>query len=197
MVFSDYTLDRMQSLFLAGEELTIPRLNQAFRELEQKNRQEFAAICQGRDMDAMGELSVNRYLNLRYQGQSHELCVAFQDNFAERFHELHAYTYGHRMDDIGLELISIQSVVKLVRPKGSLPQSPSAGSKVIRPSGRRWVQLADGIRDVGVFRRHTLRVGHVLTGPALVADDYSTVLLTEDFELRVDSLLNLIIEPQK
>jgi len=197
MVFSDYTLDRMQSLFLVGEELIIPRLNQAFRELEQKTRQEFAAICQGRDMNAMGELSVSRYLNLRYQGQSHELCVEFQENFAEQFHELHAYTYGHRMDDIGLELISIQCVVKLIRPKGALPHSPAAGSTVVRPTGRRRVRLVDGIRDVGVFRRHTLQAGHVLTGPALVADDYSTVLLTEGFVLRVDSLVNLIIEPQK
>jgi N-methylhydantoinase A len=197
MVFSDYTLDRLQSLFLAGEELTIPRLNQAFGKLEQKTRHEFAAICRGREMDSLGEIIVCRYLNLRYQGQSHELCVEFQDNFAERFHELHAYTYGHRMDDIGLELISIQCVVKLIRPKGSLPRGPSAESTVVRTADTRRVQLADGIRDVGVFRRHGLQAGHVLTGPALVADDYATVLLTEGFELRVDSLLNLIIEPQK
>jgi N-methylhydantoinase A len=195
MVFSDYTLDRMQSLFLSGEELTIPRLNNVFRELEQKTRQEFAAISRGRKMEAMGELSVSRYLNLRYQGQSHELCVEFQDNFVERFHELHQYTYGHRMDDIGLELISIQCVVKLVRSKGVLPHSPVAGATVVRPTDWRRVQLADGIRDIGVFRRHTLRAGHILNGPALVADNYSTLLLTEGFTLRVDSLLNLIIEP--
>jgi N-methylhydantoinase A/oxoprolinase/acetone carboxylase beta subunit len=68
---------------------------------------------------------------------------------------------------------------------------------VVRTADTRRVQLADGIRDVGVFRRHGLRAGHVLTGPALVADNYSTVLLTEGFELRVDSRLNLIVEPQK
>jgi N-methylhydantoinase A len=197
MVFSDYTLDRLQSLFLAGEELTIPRLNRAFGALEQKTRQEFDGICRGRDMDAMGKIIVSRFLNLRYQGQSHELCVEFQDNFAERFHLQHAYTYGHRMDYIGLELISIQCVVKLMRPKGSLPHSPSTESTVARTADKRRVQLADGVRDVGVFRRHGLRTGHVLTAPALVADEYSTLLLTEGFELRVDALLNLIIELQK
>jgi N-methylhydantoinase A len=197
MVFSDYTLDRLQSLFLAGDELTNSRLNQAFSSLEQKTRQEFYGICRGRDVDAMGEIIVSRYLNLRYQGQSHELSVEFQENFVERFHELHAYTYGHRMDDIGLEVTSIQSVVKLIRPKGALPHSSTAGSTVVRPTDRRQVQLADGKMDVGVFQRHTLRAGHVLTGPAMVADDYSTVLLTEGYELRVDALLNLIIELQK
>ena len=60
----------------------------------------------------------------------------------------------------------------------------------------RRVQLAETISDVGVYRRHTLQAGDVLTGPALVADDFSTVLLTEGFEMQVDSLLNLIIEPQ-
>ncbi len=196
MVFSDYTLDRMQSLFLVGAELTIPRLHQAFDELEQKTRQEFAAICQGRDMDALGEIMVSRFLNLRYQGQSHELCVEFQDNFNECFHELHSYTYGHRMDAIGLELISIQCVVKLIRPKVSLPQCIPNPSTLVQPTARRRVQLAETSSDVGVHRRHTLQAGEVLTGPALVADDYSTVLLTEGYEMRVDSLLNLIIEPQ-
>jgi N-methylhydantoinase A len=197
MVFSDYTLDRMESLFLAGPALTAARLHDAFRDLEQKTCQEFAAICRGRNMETLGRLTVNRYLNLRYQGQSHELCVEFFDDFAEHFHELHNYTYGHRMDDVGLELISIQCVVKLVRPKEALPQIPATGPTTAKPDNTLRVQLTAGIRDVGVFRRHALRPGHVLIGPALVADDYATVLLTEDFELRVDSLLNLIIEPQK
>jgi N-methylhydantoinase A len=197
MVFSDYTLDRMQSLFLTDAALSAARLHDAFNELEQKTRQEFVAICRGRNIDTMGRLTVSRYLNLRYQGQSHELCVEFLDDFAERFHALHHYTYGHRMDDVGLELISIQCVVKLERPKGELPQTPPAGPMVAEPDARRRVRLTAGFWDVGVFRRHALRAGQVLTGPALVVDDYATLLLTEGFDLRVDSLLNLIVEPQK
>ena len=197
MVFSDYTLDRIQSLFLAGDALNVLQLHDAFRDLEQKTRQEFTAICQGRKMETMGRLTVSRYLNLRYQGQSHELCVEFFDDFAERFHKLHHYTYGHRMDDVSLELISIQCVVKLVRPKGGLPQTPAAAKTVPQPVSKHRVQLAAGSRDLHVFRRNVLHAGHVLTGPALVADNYSTVLLIEGFTLRVDSLLNLIIEPQK
>ena len=47
---------------------------------------------------------------------------------------------------------------------------------------------------VPVYDRNSFTAGHKLTGPALIANDYITVLLTDEYSLHVDDLLNLILE---
>ena len=56
------------------------------------------------------------------------------------------------------------------------------------------IHFETGDVTVPVYGRKSFSVGEKITGPALVVDDYTTVLLTEDFSLQVDTLLNLILE---
>ena len=47
---------------------------------------------------------------------------------------------------------------------------------------------------VPVYDRKSFASGQKTSGPALIVDDYITVLLTEEYALQVDSLLNLNLE---
>jgi N-methylhydantoinase A/oxoprolinase/acetone carboxylase beta subunit len=48
--------------------------------------------------------------------------------------------------------------------------------------------------DVPVFKRADMAEGLTLSGPALIVDNYTTILLPASFSLAVDNLHNLIIQ---
>ncbi|MDH4321038.1 MAG: hydantoinase/oxoprolinase family protein, partial [Desulfobulbaceae bacterium] len=185
MALADPVLDYGQALFLAGDELTAERLRPAFIALEEKGRQEAASLCR------QGELVVERFLDLRYRGQSHELTVPMAGDFTASFHDAHARNFGYRLDDAPLELVSIRCTLRLSRQGRPLPRAAIAAAGQPRPTATSVVQLAAGDREVGVFVRRELGPGQAITGPALVVDDYTTVLVGEGWRLRVDALLNL------
>jgi N-methylhydantoinase A/oxoprolinase/acetone carboxylase beta subunit len=54
------------------------------------------------------DIEIFRFLNLRYQGQSYELCSPFEKIFSELFHQIHEHTFGYSLQDTPLEFVSIQ-----------------------------------------------------------------------------------------
>lgn len=63
-----------------------------------------------------------------------------------------------------------------------------------QPVGVSTIHLESGRKEVAIFVRRELSPSQSLIGPALIVDDYTTVLLGEGWRLTVDTLLNLIIE---
>ncbi len=191
MVFADLSFDRLQALFLRGPQLTIKALDRAFLILEKNCREEINSITYGRNI---GEEVIKRYLNLRYSGQSFELCVAYDKDFTESFHAAHETAFGYRLDDTPLELISIQCTCNIIREKGLLPSISISTKEKPVVEMERDMFFEEGLRRIPVYERKKLKFGHEITGPALIVDNYTTVLLTDGFFLSVDSYLNFILE---
>ncbi len=189
MVFADSTLDSVQALFLSGSELTATALAAPFAALEEKVRGEAARLCRG------GDVVVERFCDLRYRGQSHELSIPFDEAFAERFHAAHDKGFGYSLPDSPLELVAIRCTVRVVRAKQALPRSAEArgGGRPMAAAEAR-IDFEDGPRMVPVFDRAALRSGACLAGPALVVDDYTTILVGGAWRGQVDGLMNLVLE---
>ena len=187
MVMADPALDASQALFLRGGQIAGPTLDRCFAALVDAKKKELLALCRS------GSLQIDRWADMRYQGQSHELTVAYDKNFPGSFHALHHQQFGYSLPDTPLELVSIRCTVRLVRPKPALPRAAAPARSVPVPDGHVPVAFADGCRQTALFSRQGLRHGHTVAGPALIVDDYTTILLPARFHLRVDSLLNLLI----
>ena len=140
------------------------------------------------------DLQVSGFLNLRYQGQSYELCIPYEKNFIELFHQEHEHRFGYRIEDKPLELVSIQCSIRVKKDKIPLPRKSSTGPKPVVPIQDTLIQFEGGTASVPVYNRKSFITGQQISGPALVVDDYITVLLTEEYGLQVDTLLNLILE---
>jgi len=136
---------------------------------------------------------ISRFLNLRYQGQAYELSIPYQKNFMELFHRFHEHNFGYRLDDAPLELVSIQCSVAIKRKKPPFPRQKKAEQKKINPVHQQPVYFEQASVTIPVFNRDDLAAGSNLTGPALVIDNYTTILLPELFSLEVDELQNLMI----
>jgi N-methylhydantoinase A len=191
MVFADPTLDYMQTLFLHGDGIDSPVLSREFEKLVNHGLKEARKLKRVGDENKIQQSS---FLNLRYQGQSYELCIPYVKNFKEIFHQHHELKFGYRLDKTPLELVSIQCSIKVIRAKYSLPRQSSGISGRIKPIETGTIHFEDGPYQVPVYDRKMLIPGYQLTGPVLVIDDYITVLLPDQFTLQVDELLNLLIE---
>jgi N-methylhydantoinase A len=191
MVFAEPRLDYMQSLFLAGEELSSPLLVESFQKLVEKGLDESRNICS----DATGpDIAISRSLNLRYKGQSYELSIPYSENFIALFHQAHELNFGYSLPDTPLELVSIQCSITVRRTKHQLPRKGVVPLKEIHPAAEKYVYLGERPEKISVFTRSDILPGQNISGPALVIDNYTTVLVPSSFELGVDSLYNIIIQ---
>ncbi len=191
MVFADPTLDYLQALFLRGKELHSPVLADTMGALVNKGRAEAKALCTS---GHAADIHVFRFLNLRYQGQSYELSIPYEKNFIELFHQVHAHNFGYRLEDTPLELVSIQCTLKVKREKQPLPRQKKTAHRKFKPFSEQPVYFDRIAVKAPVFYRADMDAGSTLAGPALVVDNYTTILLPASFSLEVDELHNLIIQ---
>ncbi|UCD65770.1 MAG: hydantoinase/oxoprolinase family protein [Deltaproteobacteria bacterium] len=191
MVFANPTLDFMQALFLRGKELNTPVLANTMKILVEKGLEDAKALSRDGDQ---ADINIFRFLNLRYQGQSYELTIPYEKNFIELFHQSHEHNFGYRLEKTPLELVSIQCSIRIQKERTPLPRKSTVPTKPVSPDQNTLIHLEEGVKDVPVYDRKPFSPGQKITGPALIVDDYITVLLTDEFSMQVDSLLNLVLE---
>lgn len=135
-------------------------------------------------------------LDMRYQGQSYELTVPFTENFVEDFHESHHRTYGYRHSEANLEIVNLRVRVTglvdspqiVTHPRG--PADPSTALIGHHPV----VMGKDQIAEIPFYKGETLKPGNLISGPAVVVRDDTTILISEYDTASIDPYLNLIIE---
>jgi len=191
MVFAEPTLDYMQALFLRGDELNTPVLANTMKNLVDRGIAETKTLYRNGDP---ADIHISRFLNLRYQGQSYELCIPYEKNFIELFHQAHEHNFSYRLQDTPLELVSIQCSLTVNRKKQALPRQKRSTHRKVEPFCEQPVYFEHTPVNVPVFKRADMASGIVLAGPALVVDNYTTILLPASFLLEVDELHNLIIQ---
>ena len=142
-------------------------------------------------------ISVQRALDLRYLGQSHEITLPYRghESFIEDFHKAHKtlYAYHHPQRPVEIVTLRVKAVGKSRRIK--LAQHPMAGKD---PKAaflhRQDIVFKNRIHRAPVFDRELLKSGNLMPGPALIVDRESTTLLPPGCGLEVDGHLNLIIK---
>ncbi|MDX1776946.1 MAG: hydantoinase/oxoprolinase family protein, partial [Desulfobulbales bacterium] len=191
MIFAEPTLDYMQTLFLRGKDLNSPVLAASMNKLVDKGLAEAKALAASGEQN---DLDVFSFLNLRYQGQSYELCIPYRKNFIELFHLAHEHNFGYSLEDSALELISIQCSVKVNRKKQTLPRQKKSTHGNIEPLAEQQLYFEPVPVKVPVYNRDSMAAGLTLAGPALIVDSYTTILLPPSFAMEVDELHNLILQ---
>ena len=145
---------------------------------------------------------LQRAYDLCYVGQSYELTVAeaesgrLADTLA-RFHELHGQRFGHSHPEQPVRIVAIRVKALVQPPAPQLPimerTSENASHALI---GERDMIFASGGFRARVYRREQLRHGNRVSGPALLAQMDSTILLPPGWQGTVDAWGNLIVEWQ-
>ncbi len=174
--------DLSRTLLLSGGALTWARLQDEARNLQARGFAELAADgLQARDFTVAGEVE------LRYRGQSATLAVPLGPAFREDFHARHQRLYGHAWPAREVEAVVLRLHFLARERRAALPPLVSAGD--LRPSGlprRRRLVLPEGDEaEVPFFWRPDLAPGFTLQGPALLGENFATLLVLPGFQGRV------------
>jgi N-methylhydantoinase A len=145
-----------------------------------------------------------RNAGMRYRGQSYEVSVVVaslrtaQDIAAlgSRFHEAHRRRYGHKAQSEAVEIVNFQvtavgEIAKPRLPAAPLPQQPVAAAA---HEVRKVYFGPKAASDTPVFRRAALPPGAAISGPAIIDEKTSTLVLYPGQRARVDQYRNVEIE---
>jgi N-methylhydantoinase A len=134
---------------------------------------------------------ITRTLDLRYQGQSYSLNVAWEgiERSTAAFHELHRRRYGHRLD-LPLELVNVRAGLRAPAPDLRLAP-PLAPPHPAVPAGHAALHGSDGA--VPVYARAALAPGQTVAGPALITEGVATTWLAPGWSCTRDTVGNLLL----
>jgi len=164
-------------------------------------RAEAEAVVRQGDPD--GVLSESVTADMRYRGQGHELTVAIPRALVDApetagltalFEAQYAATFGRTIP--GLEVETINWTLRLAAaaaPVSGCPPAPPDRAAV--PSGRTSLFDAAELRfaDVPVYWRFDLAPGAVVPGPAVIAEDETSTLVTAAFTARINALGYIVL----
>lgn len=132
--------------------------------------------------------------DLRYKGQAFELTVPWDsDHFdaaaieraAGQFHKLHAqrFSYANPHDRVEFVTLRLDAVGRL--PRFETSDTPDGRGR--SEDRRRQVHLDGTWHDTPVWRRDELRRADSILGPAVIEEEYTTVLIAGGWRARLAS----------
>jgi N-methylhydantoinase A len=201
MLATDFRHDRSRTHVRPLEDLDPDDVASILAELKREATDGLAA--EGVD----GEPILLPSVDLRYVGQEYHLNVPLDatnrpdfGELAARFHDLHERTYGYATPGFPVQLVNVRlaAIGRSGRP-ALTSYEPRDGTNA-RPDVReqRRVYFADtGFTETPIFDVEVLRPNDRLSGPAVIEDPRSTVVILPGQSATIDHLRNVVIaEPQ-
>lgn len=190
MLMADIIKDYSFTLMLKQAEIEATELDNLFKDLERRA---------GADLDREGVDEMNRvmerYLDIRYEGQSYEIIVPFSRQFRESFHALHEKAYGYCNREKPVEVVNVR-----LRGRG-IPQKP--GFRILEEAGPEPEETAEAGRmeiffssrpyPTRLFHRDKLKAGNRIEGPAVLLEYSSTIVVPPFASAGVDRFGNVIL----
>jgi N-methylhydantoinase A len=181
--------------YLAGADSADPAaIETEFGRLEQEALERLA-----HEGVATADIVLQRTIDMMYQGQWRSLAVAAPSPIRamaaliEAFHRQHEREYNFRRDEAPVGLFRLNLKAIGVVPKAALAAHEPTGLTP-QPISRRPVWFDDDVAlDTPVYQRFDLPAGFMLTGPAVVEQVDSTVVIPPGTHAEVDKYLNIII----
>ncbi|MQL51773.1 hydantoinase/oxoprolinase family protein [Desulfofundulus thermobenzoicus] len=202
MLNADLRRDCMSTVLLPLKETSPDILGELYAPLEEKGRRDL--IQEG---FAEGQIIISRYIDLRYQGQSHNLTLPVPAGRLSRgdlviltrsFHLLHRQEYGFCREEAPVEAVNLRvtTTVTLFRPHYPTP-APAKGPAAPEPVEERPVYFDGRFIPTPVYHRAVLPPGITLTGPAVIEQPDTTTLIWPGMTAQRDSRGNLILSVGK
>ncbi|HEX3792559.1 MAG TPA: hydantoinase/oxoprolinase family protein [Pseudonocardiaceae bacterium] len=142
-------------------------------------------------------------LDIRYQGQGYEVTVPVAlDSFVagdigvvrKAFDEEHLERFGHAALGEPAEIVSYRLTGRGLVPEVRLPEHEPTGRTLAQAEvARRPVRFGADLVDCPIYARELLDVGLTFTGPAVIDQQDTTVVVLPGQRVVVDRWLNLFL----
>lgn len=173
-------------------------VNALFAEMEEEGRNRLSKTLRS------DEITYRRTADMRYRKQGFDISVPVpagrlgadsQPGLMAAFEQVYEKLYGHTIPDTPVDVISWRVVASGPKPDLKLPQSDGDGGAQAAGKGTREIFIAgNGMTAVPVYDRYRLQAGDTLSGPAIIEERESTVVINGPGAICVDAHNNVIVE---
>jgi N-methylhydantoinase A len=202
---ADPAIDEERSYLAPADRLDPERLRSLWRDLETRAGRYFA------DAQFANEQIQARYqIKMRYPGQNWTLAFDIRvnqglgdlsfidDGIGTRaialFNERHLAEFGHVRDDEMPEITGLRLVTAVPTPSPRVQAGTSAPCTAATASRSRRAHLGRGYVDTPVFRGSELIPGHQITGPAIIEETFTTIVVYAGWQARVDDAGDYLLQ---
>lgn len=192
MTIADLVKDYSQTIMAGQEVLTPTTLDKIFAPLEARAYDDL--LNEGIQPQ---QIVLERALDMRYVGQSHEITVSQPADGAwlSAFHTAHERLYGHRHDEEPVQVVNARLRAIGHGPQPSfepLPEGSTDASDARVGEGLVWFG-PQGPQHTPLYERERLLAGNVIIGPAVLFQLDATTVLTPGWQAVVDQWGNLLL----
>jgi len=193
MVLADLVKDYSQSVLAQGLVLNPGVVDKIFASLTIRAYEEIASEGIKRE-----DISIERALDMRYVGQSHEVTVnePMNGDWYEAFHTAHERRFGHRHDDEPVEVVNarLKAIGRMTKPHfRPLAESGPDASHAVIGEGAVWFSAEEPTTTL-YYDRDFLLAGNEIVGPAIIFQFDTTTVIGPGWNAIVDQWGNLVLE---
>ncbi|MBA2677075.1 MAG: hydantoinase/oxoprolinase family protein, partial [Ktedonobacteraceae bacterium] len=195
MLIADTLKDYVRTIMVPVEE-SYDAVHAAMTELEEQGRNDLA-----REGISSEKIIIERYLDLRYIGQSYELTIPFEDDMGHStndFHSTHDRRFGYSDPNERVQVVNVRLKARGLTTHPELEVQEVVRGAVAEPTMTRNVTFEDVDssmeHDVPVYERQSLRPGMMLVGPAIITQYDTTTVVPPTWSVQIDAIGNLVIE---
>jgi N-methylhydantoinase A len=198
MLSADVRHDYVQTLIITSDRVERDRLDSIYHDLEAQGKTQLT-----REGFSGQTVILSRLADMRYAGQSYELSLpvpagkittAVLDSLFKQFHQTHMQSYGYSREGELIEFVNLRVVAQGKLPGSQLAEKWLKRQKPVSPSGTRTVWFQGQAKKTPIYERGSLVKDQVITGPAIVEQLDTTIVIPPGFQGAVEDLGNLIIE---
>ena len=153
----------------------------------------------------LAEAEITRLADMRFAGQGFEVVLElpagpYDEGSApvlqDAFEAVYRETFARTPPDVELEIINIRVSMKAEVPGVDIRSVIVEGSVEAKTGSRPayFPECGDFVRHAGLRSEILMKPGYALSGPAIVEESESTLILGPGAEARVDDQLNLIVD---
>ena len=198
MLAADVLKDYVQTVMVAAEQAE-GRVEPVFAELEQRGREDLR-----REGIAEAQTSIERYLDLRYVGQSYELQVEYEGDLAAAvagFHDAHERRFGYSDPNERVQVVNVRLKARGIADRPRIDREAVDPNAAAEPIDVRPVTFGSetGAQELKtpIFDRVKLEPGARISGPAIVTQYDTTTVLPPGWRLSVGATRSLIAEREE
>jgi N-methylhydantoinase A len=198
MLSADVRHDYVQTLIINSNQVAGDRLDAIYQDLEVQGQAQLA-----REGFEGKTVSLSRLADMRYAGQSYELSLPVPDgkiptnvldSLFARFHQAHQQSYGYSREGELIEFVNFRVVARGKLPRSRLTDNCPEGQTQSRPADTRTVWFQGQGVETPIYERSHLAKDQVISGPAIVEQLDSTIVIPPGFQAAVEASGNIIIE---
>ncbi|WP_208277501.1 hydantoinase B/oxoprolinase family protein [Massilia oculi] len=144
-----------------------------------------------------GRIVLVERVHLRYEGTDSALVVQFDDvaSMQAQFEQAYKRRYSFLMPSRALivEAVSVEAIGQSDAPPEQQASAPTQGAA---PAPQETVRMFSGAQwhQTGIYARRTLQPGHVVRGPAIIAEDNATTIVEPGWQAQVTSYNHLVLQ---